>query len=115
MTPAVHDLELKIGTTFGPVLLRCKDGAGEAVDLTGWTAYADVRVKPGAAVVFGLAPAISDAAAGEITLGKTDEQTAALTPGRYKWDLILETPDGKRLGPYVAGACIVSQPITKPA
>jgi hypothetical protein len=115
MTPATLRLTLITGTTFGPVVITCKDSEDAAVDLTGWSAFAEVRQSVNAAVVLDLAPEVTDAAAGEITIALSDEDTADLTPGSFVWDLILENAAGQRLGPYVAGSFVIRKPVTQPA
>src|SRR5688572_3493488 len=114
MKPARYNLSMTKGITFGPIVFYCADEEEVAVDLTGWTAYAEVRSGPGGSVVFDLQPQITDPAAGEITIEATDEQTAELTPGLFRWDLILENPAGERLGPYLVGSCNISAPISQP-
>ncbi|MFA7302071.1 MAG: hypothetical protein WC069_07200, partial [Candidatus Shapirobacteria bacterium] len=97
MTPAALNLTIIKGITFGPVLITCKDSGGAAVNLTGWSVTADARQSPSKAVAFSLAPQITDAAAGQITVGFSDEQTNALPAGTFRWDLVLERPTGERL------------------
>ena len=112
---AKKDLEIKVGTTFGPIKFRARDKDGAPVDLDGWAAFAEVRRKPGAALEFDLSPSITDSANGEITIGMSDEATEALRAkaGRFQWDLVLETATGERRGPYFTGECNVTLIITE--
>jgi len=114
MTPGDLDLEIYTGTTFGPIVVRCLDSEGDPVSIRGWSVFAEVRVKPGEALQFDIAPTISDGDNGEITMTLTGAQTAPLPPGRYRWDLILESSTGVRIGPLLRGLAKVSAPITQP-
>jgi hypothetical protein len=116
MTPATLNLTIRPGLTFGPVEITCKDAAGNPVDLTGWTAWAEVRRSQGESVILDLTPQITDAPAGKITLSKSREDTAGLriTGSKYFWDLILARPNGDRIGPIVAGTVQIVSTITRP-
>ena len=83
----------------------CKDEAGDAFNLTGYSARAKVRATiASSTVVLDLAPTIPTPANGIIAVSKTDEQTAAVAPGVYQWDLVLDTPTGGVI--YIAGGTI---------
>lgn len=114
MTPTTLDITIERGLTFGPIVFAAKDTLGAAVNLTGWLAYAHVRKSPLGVLIASLAPTISSAAAGEITITLTDEQTLLLATGSYVWDLALEAPGGVRLGRYFAGRCTINRPVTQP-
>lgn len=106
--PARRDLDIRRGTTLGPYIFRCLDADGNPVDLTGWTVEGKAAASPGAAAAFDLAPSVTDADDGEVTLTRTDEQTAVLTVGRYGWDLVFTDPAGTRMPPHVVGVCTVT-------
>lgn len=105
------DLHLCRGVTLRPWTITCKDTVGNAVDLTGATVAAKIRRDDGT-IIHDIAPSISDAVNGEITMGITDEQTAALQPGVYSWDLLITTAEGDTLPPIVGGACHVDRTAT---
>ena len=108
------DLEITAGTTFGPVVITCKDSDAAPIDLTGWTVWAQVRKTTLGEIAHDLSPIISDPTAGKITIAQTDEQTATIKAGAFQWDLLLENSEGERLGPIVAGACNIIRAITQP-
>lgn len=114
MTPATLNLSIRRGVTFS-LVINAKDATPAAVNLTGWSVYSEVRKSPTASVALDFAPAITDPTAGEITIELTDEETKALTiTGKFRWDLLLETPGGVRLGPFLAGTVTISDDITQP-
>jgi hypothetical protein len=114
MTPGDLPLTLWRGTTFGPVEVTCLDGAGAAVDLTGWSAFAEVRAAAGKHRVLDLQPAILTGIDGKVTIpGFTDEQTLNMPHGDYVWDLVLERPTGERLGPVLAGSFTIQSAVTR--
>lgn len=110
------NLTISRGVTFGPVQISCKDANGAPVPLAGWKAYAEARKKPASARVIDFAPVIAaDDAAGLVTIPQLGHSsTAALPPGVFNWDLILEDPDGIRYDPTLAGSVTISAPITLP-
>lgn len=83
----------------------CKDAAGAAVNLTGYTARAAVRTTPTAtAVTLNLSPTIPTPANGTVLVNVSDETTATIPAGIYYWDLVLDVPGGSVI--YIAGGTI---------
>ena len=115
MTPGTFDLELYRGTTFGPYEITCKGADGEPVDLTGWSAFAQVRAAIGKSVVLDLEPSIPTGVDGKIVFGKTYEQTVVIPVcGDFIWDLVLEKPTGEIIGPVLAGNFVIRTVVTRP-
>jgi hypothetical protein len=198
MSPATLNLTLRPGITFGPLIFTALDSARVALDLTGYTPFAEVRKSPSSAVELYLYPALlptgdvgdvtanastnlfsltdhdliagarvrfttTDTLPGGISVdtdyyvsaeGLTDDDfkvsstvngaiidltsagtgthTVLLTAGQIlipeitdetshnwdnlngSWDLILETPEGKRLGPFLAGRFNIQNGSTNP-
>jgi hypothetical protein len=115
---ATLNLTIKRGTTFGPILITAKNGAGAVVPLAGYTAYAEARKGPGGAVVIDFAPVIAaDDADGLITIPAiAKEDTSDIPSCSILWDLILESPDGTRATePLLEGRVSINQLITQPA
>ncbi len=122
MTPATHDLEIWAGATWPGFSITCMDpGTGDAMDLTGWSAQAAIvrtggRLTTSGARAYPLAPSIPDPATGIVTLPEIDRTSAAtLLPGHARWDLVLIDPEGKRLGPYLAGTVLIKAIVTPDA
>ena len=92
----------------------CKDVDGAAFSLSGWSVEAQIRRAIGAAgLIMDLAPEITSASGGEITISLTAEQTQGLSEGKYRWDMVLITPDGERLAPLLSGECLVHTAVTR--
>src|SRR5690625_2509377 len=114
MKAGKYSLCITRGTLFGPLQIACKDGAGEPVDLTGWTAHAQARSCLYRQRKIDLKPTITDPKNGVVTLQFDSEETAIFEAGRYKWDLLLRSPEGDYIGPILSGELIVRTPITQP-
>lgn len=73
----------------------CKDENGDAVNLTGYTARAEVRPTiSSSTITLNLSPTIPTPANGIISVNIADEVTALIEPGAYVWGLVLVTPAG---------------------
>lgn len=90
-------------------------GPGVVVDLTGYSVHAQARRIPDDTLLQNLAPTITNAAGGEITIPKfTDEQTLLFKPiTNGKWSLVLENSTGDWLPAIVAGAYSVTTSVTR--
>jgi hypothetical protein len=88
----------KINAYSGATLslsFSCKDENGTAVNLTGYTARAEVRPTiSSSTITLNLSPTIPTPANGIISISITDEATALIEPGAYVWGLVLVTPAG---------------------
>jgi hypothetical protein len=104
------NLDITKGTSYGPVQISCTDALGAPVPLAGWKAFAEARKSVNGIVVLDFAPVIAaDDAAGLVTFpALAYAATAALPAGSFGWDVILETPAGIRLEPFLAGVLTVT-------
>ncbi len=88
----------KINAFSGATLslsFTCKDENGTAVNLTGYTARAEVRPTiSSSTITLNLSPTIPTPANGIISISIADEVTALIEPGAYVWGLVLVTPAG---------------------
>lgn len=101
--PVDFPLKIRRQITFGPYVFICKDVNDTVVNLTGYTVQALARPQIESPNTLDLAPVITNAAGGEITIEFTDEETSAFLLGDYNYDLVLENAGGERLNPIVAG------------
>jgi hypothetical protein len=112
-------LAIRQGETFDKTVTWKAGSPAAAVDLTGCTARADVRAKPGAAVVL-LSMTTENGrivlgdAAGTIRILLSAAITAemAVTRGAV-WDLEIVYPDDT-VRPLLAGSVSVTQEVTRP-
>jgi len=83
------NFDIHAGETFS-ASFTCKDDAGAVVDLTGYTARAQVRPTPTSTTeTLDLAPTIPTPANGIISVSV---ETVGIDPGIYYWDIVLDTP-----------------------
>lgn len=110
-------LNLKIlqGSTFQHVM-TWKDGRARPVNLTGYTAFLQMRVAPEATILLELSTANGritlGGTLGTITLSLTDEETRAITFSSASYDLLMEDAQGRRKR-LVEGKVTVSPHITQ--
>ena len=87
----------------------CKDENGDPVDLTGFSARAEVRETISSeTVVLDLAPTIPTPANGIILVEVADTVTATIPAGAYVWGLVLVTDEDKVI-PIESGPIIFRQ------
>ena len=77
---------VKKGDTFRRVLSLTYDQTGTSVDLSGCTAYSQLRAEPENEVLADATTAI-DTSLGQITVTYTADQIDALEPGEYGYDV----------------------------
>lgn len=89
----MYPTELRQGDTFRRKLSLTYKDSGNPVDLTGCTAYCQVRRSPGQELLITATPTIDG---GNIFVTLSKEQTAALEPGEYGFDIRLECNSDRR-------------------
>lgn len=87
------NLRIKQGNTLSITGQR-RTAAGAAVDLTGYTVAATVRDPRNDSILAALTVTVTDAAAGQFTLGATAAQTATWPPGAYRFDVRFTSAGG---------------------
>lgn len=109
--PGTYNVSLQRRADYS-VLLQFKDSTDSAIDLTGYTVYAQAwdlgRKKKYAD--FGVA--YTDRSNGQVTISLTDTQTS-LFPDSLQYDVLLEDGSGTREY-YLEGSISVSQGYTAP-
>lgn len=117
MIPQVtQNLTMWRGITFPSFIIVCYQDTALTIpaDITGWTAWSEVRTAPDETLVLNLAPTITNPTGGVVTFPAIqDEITIQQVEGKYKWDFTMEDPTGQRFGPYVAGSFIIKSKITQ--
>lgn len=74
-----------------------EDGVKTPLNISNYNGIAHVRDKNGK-LIASLTVRISGA--NRVTASLTDEETSAIRPGVYFWDLAMEAPDGAREKPF---------------
>lgn len=115
MSPDPVNVPLKIrrGIRYGPLVLVCRDANHDPVPLTSYTVAAVARPETESTTKIDLEPAITNAAAGEITIDLSIIDTGYFPVGEYVYDLILTTPGGVRLSPVIGGNLRVIDTVTR--
>ena len=94
------------------VILQFKDSNNAAIDLSGYTVYAQAWNETRLTKYADFAVAYTDRSAGKVTISLTDAQTAAF-PDELYYDVLLENGSGLREY-YLEGVITVSEGYTAP-
>ena len=109
--PGQHNITVQRRADYD-LQLQFKDAAGVGIDLTGWTAYAQVWNQGRTTKYADFSVAYTDRATGQITIALTDTQTADF-PNEAFYDVLLEDDAGLR-NYYLEGIVYVSEGYTAP-
>ena len=110
--PGQHNITVQRRADYS-LQLQFKDSAGVGIDLTGWTAYAQVWDQGRVTKYADFAITYVDRPTGQIRITLTDSQTAAF-PNEAFYDVLLEDTAGLR-NYYLEGIVYVSEGYTQPA
>jgi hypothetical protein len=109
--PGQHNISVQRRADYD-LSLQFKDSTGTNIDLTGWTAYAQVWNAARTVKYADFAITYTNRAAGSISIALTDTQTAAFPDEAY-YDVLLEDSNGLR-NYYLEGIMYVSEGYTAP-
>jgi hypothetical protein len=109
--PGQHNISVQRRADFD-LQLQFKDSADAAIDLTGWTAYAQVWNRGRSTKYADFAVTYVNRVQGTIKIALTDTQTAAFPDEAY-YDVLLEDTAGLR-NYYLEGIVYVSEGYTAP-
>jgi hypothetical protein len=111
VSPGTYNFVLQRRSDWS-VILQFKDSNDAAIDLTGYTVYAQAWDKARSTKYADFAVAYTDRSDGKVTISLTDTQTAAFIDELY-YDVLLE--DGSELREYyLEGVIFVSEGYTTP-
>jgi hypothetical protein len=110
--PGQHNITVQRRADYD-LPLQFKNSAGVGINLTGWTAYAQVWDQSRTTKHADFAVTYVDRVTGQIKIALTDTQTAAF-PNEAFYDVLLEDTAGLR-NYYLEGVVYVSQGYTQPA
>ncbi len=109
--PGTYSFTLQRAADYS-VVLQFKDSDDTAIDLTGYTVYAQAWNKERTTKSADFAIAYTDRSDGKVTISLTDEQTTDF-PDELYYDVLLE--DGNEVREYyLEGVIFVSQGYTRP-
>lgn len=86
--------------------------SGTALDLTGYTVASQMRKSYTSSTAYSLNAVIYNASAGQVRLTLTADQSEAITPGRYLYDLEITSGSGAKTR-VVEGIATVTPQITQ--
>jgi len=109
--PGQHNISVQRRADYD-LSLQFKDSAGANINLTGWTAYAQVWDRGRITKYADFAITYIDRATGQISIALTDTQTATF-PNEAFYDVLLEDSSGLR-NYYLEGIVYVSEGYTAP-
>ena len=109
--PGTYNITLQRRADYS-VLLQFKDSNDAVIDLTGYTAYAQVWNEGRTTKYADFTIAYTNRTNGQITISLTDTQTATFID-ELRYDVLLEDGSGNRAY-YLEGIIFVSQGYTAP-
>jgi hypothetical protein len=109
--PGQHNIAIQRRADYD-LLLQFKDSNNANINLTGWTAYAQVWNEGRVTKYADFAITYVDRVTGQIKIALTDTQTAAF-PNEAFYDVLLEDSGGLR-NYYLEGIVYVSEGYTAP-
>lgn len=109
--PGTYNITLQRRADYS-VLLQFKDNSDAVIDLTGYTAYAQVWNEGRTTKYADFSIAYTNRTNGQITISLTDTQTATFID-ELRYDVLLEDGSGNREY-YLEGVIFVSQGYTAP-
>jgi len=109
--PGTYNITLQRRADYN-LLLQFKDSTSSAIDLSGYTVYAQAWDKDRATKYADFTVAYIDRANGQVKISLTDTQTTSF-PNELYYDVLLESGSGLREY-YLEGVIYVSQGYTAP-
>jgi hypothetical protein len=92
---AVSNLYIDQGADYSTTV-SLTDSNGDVLSLTGYTAAGQIRKTFGSSTVAATFDIAVSAASGQVTLTLTDSVTAAMTSGRYVYDILITDGSGTK-------------------
>lgn len=97
---------------YFPFTVTVKDNAGVALNLTGYTARAQIRNPNDATQVWDFTANIPTPSNGEVQLTLTSPVSSTIPAGNYIWDFQVTDPSGN-VRTYIAGDVRVYDEVTR--
>jgi hypothetical protein len=109
---AYAEITIEQGATFSSTV-NITDSQGDAQNLSSYSAASQMRKSYYSTSVSTLTATVTGNANGEITLSMTSSNSAALTPGRYVYDLIITNRLDNSVTRVVEGTATVLPSVTR--
>ena len=107
----IANLYIDQGTDY-TITVDVTDSAGDILDLTGYTATAQIRKTYTSSSLSATFTTSIAAVAGQVTISLTDTQTSALEAGRYVYDLNIESSGGVKTR-VIEGQAVITPGVTR--
>ena len=107
----IANLFIDQGTDFS-ITVDVTDAAGTALNLSGYTAAAQIRKTYASSTISATFNTSIAAATGQVTLSLTDSETSNLEAGRYVYDLNINSSSGQKTR-VVEGQATVTPGVTR--
>ena len=107
----IANLYIDQGTDY-TITVDVTDSNGDILDLTGYTATAQIRKTYTSSSLSATFTTSITAAAGQVTISLTDTQTSALEAGRYVYDLNIASSGGVKTR-VIEGQAVVTPGVTR--
>ena len=108
----IANLFIDQGTDFS-IVVDVTDATGSVLDLTGYSAAAQIRKTYGSSSTSAtFATSTGTPSQGKVTLSLTDTQTSGLSSGRYVYDLNITSGSGVKTR-VVEGQAIITPGVTR--
>ena len=111
VSPGVYNINLQRRADYS-LGLQFNDSSNTAINLTGWTIYAQVWDRARTVKYANFAVEYNNRSTGQATISLTDTQTSSF-PQECYFDVLLENPSGLKEY-YLEGVIYVSQGYTEP-
>ena len=112
MTVYVANIVINGGADFSQTYDLADQNTNSAKDLTNHAVASQMRKHAAAVGVTTFTTTIVSASGGQVRIGLSTSQTAALDPGRYVYDLMLTAPDNS-MTRIIEGMALVREGVTK--
>ena len=109
---AYSEITIEQGANLSSII-TVNDPQGDAVNLTTYSASSQIRKSYYSSSANTLIATITGNSNGQITLSMTAANTAALTPGRYVFDLIITNSTDNSVTRVIEGTAIVLPSVTR--
>lgn len=112
MSAGVYNIpNIEQGASFS-LVVTCKDGGGNAYDLTDFYARGQLRLSYGSVDYVPFLCVVDDPTSGSITISLSPAQTASLKATRYVYDVEIEASNGE-VERVLKGSATVTPEVTK--